>query len=56
MATTISQSIPTQAEQEIQGNLRHNFLVNALDGAFYWFGYSFISPMIILPLLHQPLY
>ncbi len=39
-----------EAEQEIKHNYRHNFLVNALDGATYWFGYSFISPIIILPL------
>jgi MFS family permease len=37
-------------EQEIKRNYRHNFLVNALDGASYWFGFSFIAPTIILPL------
>ncbi len=37
-------------QQEITRNYRHNFLVNAVDGATYWFGYSFIAPTIILPL------
>jgi len=31
-------------------NFRHNFIVNALDGGFFWFGYSFIAPSVILPL------
>jgi MFS family permease len=39
-----------QIEEEIKRNFRHNFLVNALDGTCYWFGYSFIAPTIILPL------
>ena len=38
------------AQQEITRNYRYNFVVNALDGASYWFGYSFIAPTIILPL------
>src|SRR5512146_1689902 len=37
-------------EQEIKRNYRNNFLFNAMDGASYWFGYSFIAPTIILPL------
>jgi MFS family permease len=37
-------------EQEVQRNYRFNFIVNSLDGAFYWFGYSFIAPYVILPL------
>lgn len=37
-------------DQEIKQNFRHNFIVNALDGASYWFGYSFIAPTVILPL------
>jgi MFS family permease len=41
---------PAGAEQAIRRNYRFNFIVNALDGATYWFGYSFISPLIILPL------
>ncbi len=37
-------------QQEIERNYRWNFLVNALDGASYWFGMSFFSSTIILPL------
>ena len=37
-------------EKEIEKNFRFNFIVNALDGATYWFGFSFIAPTIILPL------
>ena len=38
------------AQQQIERNYRWNFLVNALDGASFWFGMSFISSTIILPL------
>jgi MFS family permease len=38
------------AQQLIERNYRWNFLVNALDGASFWFGMSFISSTIILPL------
>ena len=38
------------AQQEIERNYRWNFVVNALDGASFWFGISFISVTIILPL------
>lgn len=38
------------AQQEIEKNFRYNFTVNALDGATFWFGFSFIAPTIILPL------
>jgi MFS family permease len=41
---------PSDAQQEITRNYRFNFVVNSLDGASYWFGYSFIAPTIILPL------
>lgn len=34
----------------IKKNLRHNFTFNALDGASFWFGNSFYSPSIILPV------
>jgi len=34
----------------VERNYRFNFIVNALDGAFYWFGMSFFSVSIILPL------
>jgi MFS family permease len=37
-------------QQEIERNYRFNFIVNSLDGATFWFGYSFIAPTIILPL------
>ena len=48
------------AQQEIERNFRWNFLVNALDGASFWFGLSFISSTVILPLFvshftHNPL-
>jgi MFS family permease len=38
------------AQQTIERNYRWNFLVNTLDGASYWFGMSFFSSTIILPL------
>jgi len=40
----------TAAQAEIERNYRWNFTVNALDGASFWFGMSFISSAIILPL------
>ena len=39
-----------EAEQYIQRNYRWNFLVNSLDGASFWFGMSFFSSTVILPL------
>jgi len=47
-------------EKEIERNYRWNFAVNALDGASYWFGMSFFSATVILPLFvshftHSPL-
>jgi len=38
------------AQQMIERNFRWNFVVNALDGTSFWFGVSFISSAIILPL------
>jgi MFS family permease len=38
------------ADKEIERNYRWNFTVNALDGAAFWFGMSFFSSTIILPL------
>jgi MFS family permease len=38
------------AQNEIEKNFRWNFVVNALDGASFWFGVSFISSAVILPL------
>ena len=37
-------------QPQIERNYRWNFWVNALDGAFFWFGISFIASTIILPL------
>ena len=42
--------VDAAVQVEIERNYRRNFLVNALDGASYWFGFSFIAPTIILPL------
>ena len=39
-----------EVQKEIERNFRFNFIVNSLDGASYWFGYSLIAPTIILPL------
>ncbi len=35
---------------EVERNYRWNFAVNLLDGAFFWFGASFMSGATILPL------
>jgi MFS family permease len=43
-------AIHEKAQQEIERNFRWNFTVNALDGAAFWFGMSFFSSAIILPL------
>ncbi len=40
----------TAAQQQVERNYRWNFTVNALDGASWWFGMSFFSSTIILPL------
>lgn len=37
-------------QNQIERDYRWNFAVNALDGASFWFGMSFISSTIILPL------
>ena len=37
-------------EREIERHYRHNFVVNALDATFYFWGFSFIAPNTILPL------
>ena len=39
-----------RVQQEVERNFKHNFFFNMMDGATYWFGYSFLSPAIILPL------
>ena len=41
---------PTPVQQEIERNYRWNFFANAMDGASFWFGMSFFSSTIILPL------
>ena len=38
------------AQQQIERDYRWNFTVNILDGASFWFGMSFISSTVILPL------
>ena len=35
---------------QVQRNYRYNFVVNVLDGMFFWCGASFIAPRTILPL------
>jgi MFS family permease len=40
----------SDVQQYIERNYRWNFVVNSLDGAFFWFGMSFFSSTIILPL------
>ena len=37
-------------ERQVRRNYRHNFIVNALDGTFFWCGSSFIASTTILPL------
>ena len=50
----------SNVQQEIERNYRWNFTVNALDGASFGFGASFLSTTIILPLFvshftHDPI-
>jgi MFS family permease len=40
----------TEIQQEVERNYRWNFVVNSMDGASFWFGMSFFSSAIILPL------
>lgn len=37
-------------EAEVERHYRHNYIVNFLDGTFFWFGASFIAWRTILPL------
>ena len=37
-------------EERVRRNYRWNFTFNLLDGSFFWFGYSFFAPGVILPL------
>lgn len=43
-------SVSASVQEQIERDYRWNFTVNALDGASFWFGMSFISYTIILPL------
>ena len=47
---TESTGLDPAVQSEVERNYPFNFIVNALDGAIYWFGFSFITPTIILPL------
>jgi MFS family permease len=38
------------AEEQVERNYRWNFTFNVLDSASFWFGMSFISTAVILPL------
>lgn len=50
-ATYMNDTTPSPTiEQQIERDYRWNFTVNMLDGASFWFGASFISSAIILPL------
>lgn len=50
----VDRPVPAMSDEEIAGevkrNYRWNFTVNFLDGAFFWFGLSFIAYATILPL------
>ncbi len=46
----VSEFDPVAYEQEIERNLRWNVVVNALDGAFFWFAMTFASSNTILPV------
>lgn len=37
-------------QRKVEKDYRWNFVVNAMDGGFFWFGASFISQVTILPL------
>ena len=37
-------------QAEVERHFRWNFVVNVLDGAFFWLGLSFAAPSTILPL------
>jgi len=36
--------------QEVERNYRWNFVVNALDGAFFWFGINFVASSTVIPI------
>lgn len=37
-------------QQQIEQNLRHNYIVNFIDGAAFWLGFSFVASRTVLPL------
>ncbi len=37
-------------QQEIERNYRWNFVVNVLDGTFFWFGMSFVTGSTVIPV------
>ena len=41
---------PATYEQEIERHFKWNFVVNSLDGAFFWFAMTFASTSTILPV------
>ena len=43
-------AIESSIDQEVRRNYRHNYLVNLLDGVFFWGGTSFIASSTILPV------
>lgn len=54
MTTTAkSTSDRAMAQRQIERDYRWNLVVNALDGASFWLGASFISTTVILPLYVQ---
>jgi MFS family permease len=50
----VGQPVPPRSDEDIAAevtrNYRWNFTVNLLDGAAFWFGFSFASASTILPL------
>jgi MFS family permease len=43
-------SAKSAIEREVERNYRHNFVVNVLDGTFFWGGSSLIATTTILPV------
>lgn len=46
----VSHSSEAAFQAEVERHFRWNFVVNVLDGAFFWLGISFAAPNTILPL------
>ena len=54
---TVTERLPEVQESENQAydheveiNYRHNAIFNFFDGVFFWFGFSFMAPVVIMPL------